>query len=119
LDCDFDFKSLQSDRIATAIAICQTVRAENRGDYLKSEDISSHDNHWPLTVNFHGACWLCGCCTWLDCRALVKDRQTERRMSLMFMYRLDGHVDLSERLIECQYELTDGLAYYLCTRRPG
>jgi len=33
--------------------------------------------------------------------------------------RLDGHVDLSERLIECQYELTDGLAYYLCSRRPG
>jgi len=37
----------------------------------------------------------------------------------MFMCRLDGHIDLSERLIECQYELTDGLAYYLCSRRPG
>ena len=38
---------------------------------------------------------------------------------MTLLCRLDGHVDLSERLIECQYELTDGLAYYLCSRRPG
>ncbi|KAG2459532.1 GIT1 protein, partial [Polypterus senegalus] len=28
------------------------------------------------------------------------------------------HVDLAERLVECQYELTDRLAFYLCGRRP-
>uniref|UniRef100_A0A1A8RMX5 G protein-coupled receptor kinase interacting ArfGAP 1 n=1 Tax=Nothobranchius rachovii TaxID=451742 RepID=A0A1A8RMX5_9TELE len=29
-----------------------------------------------------------------------------------------GHVELAERLVECQYELTDRLAFYLCGRRP-
>ncbi|XP_033832707.1 ARF GTPase-activating protein GIT1 isoform X3 [Periophthalmus magnuspinnatus] len=29
-----------------------------------------------------------------------------------------GNVDLAERLVECQYELTDRLAFYLCGRRP-
>ena len=43
----------------------------------------------------------------------------DKSVLLMFVHRLDGHIDLSERLIECQYELTDGLAYYLCSRRPG
>jgi hypothetical protein len=33
--------------------------------------------------------------------------------------RCEGHEDLYHRLVECQYELTDGLAYYLCGRRPG
>ncbi|XP_051966022.1 ARF GTPase-activating protein GIT1-like isoform X3 [Xyrauchen texanus] len=32
--------------------------------------------------------------------------------------RQAGHVELSERLVECQYELTDRLAFYLCGRRP-
>ncbi|XP_070571894.1 ARF GTPase-activating protein GIT2-like isoform X2 [Ptychodera flava] len=30
----------------------------------------------------------------------------------------EGHLDLAERLVECQYELTDRLAYYLCGRKP-
>ncbi|XP_077996299.1 ARF GTPase-activating protein GIT2-like isoform X2 [Glandiceps talaboti] len=30
----------------------------------------------------------------------------------------EGHLDLAERLVECQYELTDKLAYYLCGRKP-
>ncbi|XP_076339882.1 ARF GTPase-activating protein GIT2-like isoform X4 [Tachypleus tridentatus] len=29
-----------------------------------------------------------------------------------------GHTDLVDRLVECQYELTDRLAYYLCGRKP-
>uniref|UniRef100_A0A672R620 GIT ArfGAP 1 n=1 Tax=Sinocyclocheilus grahami TaxID=75366 RepID=A0A672R620_SINGR len=33
--------------------------------------------------------------------------------------RQAGHVELAERLVECQYELTDRLAFYLCGRRPG
>ncbi|XP_072311075.1 ARF GTPase-activating protein GIT1 isoform X2 [Eucyclogobius newberryi] len=32
--------------------------------------------------------------------------------------RQAGNVDLAERLVECQYELTDRLAFYLCGRRP-
>lgn len=32
--------------------------------------------------------------------------------------RTAGHRDLAERLMECAYELTDRLAYYLCSRRP-
>ncbi|KAK6473298.1 ARF GTPase-activating protein GIT1-like isoform X2 [Huso huso] len=32
--------------------------------------------------------------------------------------RQAGHVELVERLVECQYELTDRLAFYLCGRRP-
>uniref|UniRef100_A0A3Q3VVP6 Arf-GAP domain-containing protein n=1 Tax=Mola mola TaxID=94237 RepID=A0A3Q3VVP6_MOLML len=32
--------------------------------------------------------------------------------------RQAGHIELAERLIECQYELTDRLAFYLCGRRP-
>ncbi|XP_049863652.1 ARF GTPase-activating protein GIT1 isoform X2 [Schistocerca gregaria] len=32
--------------------------------------------------------------------------------------RAAGHRDLAERLVECAYELTDRLAYYLCSRRP-
>lgn len=28
-------------------------------------------------------------------------------------------MDMADRLVECQYELTDGLAFYLCNRRPG
>lgn len=27
--------------------------------------------------------------------------------------------ELAERLVECQYELTDRLAFYLCGRKPG
>ncbi|XP_042213732.1 ARF GTPase-activating protein GIT1-like isoform X2 [Homarus americanus] len=32
--------------------------------------------------------------------------------------RESNHVDLAEHLIECQYELTDRLAFYLCGRKP-
>ncbi|XP_074535040.1 ARF GTPase-activating protein GIT1 isoform X3 [Halichoeres trimaculatus] len=32
--------------------------------------------------------------------------------------RQAGHLELAERLVECQYELTDRLAFYLCGRRP-
>lgn len=34
-------------------------------------------------------------------------------------FRQAGHMELAERLVECQYELTDRLAFYLCGRRPG
>uniref|UniRef100_A0A8C4ZRA8 GIT ArfGAP 1 n=1 Tax=Gadus morhua TaxID=8049 RepID=A0A8C4ZRA8_GADMO len=33
--------------------------------------------------------------------------------------RQAGQIELAERLVECQYELTDRLAFYLCGRRPG
>lgn len=33
-------------------------------------------------------------------------------------FRLSGHKDLGDRLVECMYELTDRLAYYLCSRKP-
>uniref|UniRef100_A0A4W5Q856 GIT ArfGAP 1 n=1 Tax=Hucho hucho TaxID=62062 RepID=A0A4W5Q856_9TELE len=33
--------------------------------------------------------------------------------------RQAGQGELAERLVECQYELTDRLAFYLCGRRPG
>ena len=36
----------------------------------------------------------------------------------MFLFRLAGHLDLSERLIECMYEVTDRLTYFLCNRKP-
>ncbi|KAK2177809.1 hypothetical protein NP493_577g00006 [Ridgeia piscesae] len=29
-----------------------------------------------------------------------------------------GHTDLADRIVQCQYELTDRLAYYLCGRKP-
>ncbi|XP_056466304.1 ARF GTPase-activating protein GIT1 isoform X2 [Gadus chalcogrammus] len=32
--------------------------------------------------------------------------------------RQAGQIELAERLVECQYELTDRLAFYLCGRRP-
>ncbi|KDR18062.1 ARF GTPase-activating protein GIT2 [Zootermopsis nevadensis] len=32
--------------------------------------------------------------------------------------RLSGHRNLSDRLVECAYELTDRFAYYLCSRKP-
>ncbi|ESN94038.1 hypothetical protein HELRODRAFT_193811 [Helobdella robusta] len=32
--------------------------------------------------------------------------------------RSNGFQDLADRLVECQYELTDGLAFYLCKRKP-
>lgn len=33
--------------------------------------------------------------------------------------RLSGHRDVSQRLIECLYEVPDRLAYFLCRRRPN
>ena len=38
--------------------------------------------------------------------------------STHFFFRIEGHVDLSDRLLECQYELTDRLAFYLCQKKP-
>lgn len=35
-----------------------------------------------------------------------------------YYFRLSGHKDLGDRLVECMYELTDRLAYYLCSRKP-
>ncbi|GLH03996.1 ARF GTPase-activating protein GIT2 [Gryllus bimaculatus] len=32
--------------------------------------------------------------------------------------RTAGHKDLADRLVECMYELTDRLAFYLCFRKP-
>lgn len=29
-----------------------------------------------------------------------------------------GHLDLSERIKECTYEVTDRLTYYVCSRKP-
>uniref|UniRef100_A0A096M8N7 GIT ArfGAP 1 n=1 Tax=Poecilia formosa TaxID=48698 RepID=A0A096M8N7_POEFO len=40
------------------------------------------------------------------------------RRTPMDYARQAGHVELAERLVECQYELTDRLAFYLCGRRP-
>ena len=35
----------------------------------------------------------------------------------VYFYYSEGS-DIAHRLIECQYELTDTLAYYLCQRKP-
>ncbi|CAE1237916.1 GIT1 [Acanthosepion pharaonis] len=32
--------------------------------------------------------------------------------------RSEGYIDLAQRLVECQYELTDRLAYFVCGRKP-
>jgi G protein-coupled receptor kinase interactor 1 len=37
---------------------------------------------------------------------------------VLFYCRLAGHTDLSARLTESAYELTDRLAHYLCGRLP-
>jgi hypothetical protein len=37
---------------------------------------------------------------------------------LCVCFRFSGHKDLGDRLVECMYELTDRLAYYLCSRKP-
>lgn len=34
-------------------------------------------------------------------------------------HRQAAQHELAERLVECQYELTDRLAFYLCGRKPG
>jgi G protein-coupled receptor kinase interacting protein 2 len=31
---------------------------------------------------------------------------------------LTGHLDLAERLVECMYEVTDKLTYFLCNQKP-
>jgi len=30
-----------------------------------------------------------------------------------------GHIDLSERIIECTYEVSDRLTYHICSRKPS
>ncbi|XP_052801064.1 ARF GTPase-activating protein GIT2-like isoform X2 [Mya arenaria] len=32
--------------------------------------------------------------------------------------KAEGHEDIANRLVECQYELTDRLTYYLCGKKP-
>ncbi|XP_057320992.1 ARF GTPase-activating protein GIT1 [Microplitis mediator] len=32
--------------------------------------------------------------------------------------RITGHLDLAERLIECMYQVTDRLTYFICSRKP-
>lgn len=39
--------------------------------------------------------------------------------SLFSLHRSEGYIDLAQRLVECQYELTDRLAYFVCGRKPG
>lgn len=34
-------------------------------------------------------------------------------------FRMAGHIDLSERIIECMYEVTDRLTYHICSRKPS
>lgn len=31
---------------------------------------------------------------------------------------MSGHRELSDRLLECMYEVTDRLSFYLCNRKP-
>ncbi|XP_020286326.1 ARF GTPase-activating protein GIT1 isoform X2 [Pseudomyrmex gracilis] len=33
--------------------------------------------------------------------------------------KMAGHIDLSERIIECMYEVTDRLTYHVCSRKPS
>ncbi|XP_072744882.1 ARF GTPase-activating protein GIT1-like [Anoplolepis gracilipes] len=33
--------------------------------------------------------------------------------------KMAGHIDLSERIIECMYEVTDRLTYHICSRKPN
>ncbi|XP_006608086.1 ARF GTPase-activating protein GIT2 isoform X2 [Apis dorsata] len=33
--------------------------------------------------------------------------------------KMAGHIDLSDRLIECMYEVTDRLTYFICLRKPN
>lgn len=33
--------------------------------------------------------------------------------------KMAGHIDLSERIIECMYEVTDRLTYHICSRKPS
>lgn len=35
------------------------------------------------------------------------------------MFRMAGHIDLSDRIIECMYELTDRLTSFICSRKPN
>lgn len=30
-----------------------------------------------------------------------------------------GHIDLSERIVECTYEVVDRLTYHVCSRKPS
>ncbi|XP_071945825.1 ARF GTPase-activating protein GIT2-like [Antedon mediterranea] len=32
--------------------------------------------------------------------------------------RCEGHIELAKRLVECEYEVTDRLAFYLCGKKP-
>ena len=40
-------------------------------------------------------------------------------LHVLFISRGEGYNDIANRLAECQYELTDRLAYYLCGKKPG
>lgn len=38
---------------------------------------------------------------------------------LVYYFRMAGHIELSERIIECMYEVTDRLTYHICSRKPN
>lgn len=38
---------------------------------------------------------------------------------IFLLFRMAGHMDLSDRLIECMYELTDRLTSFICSRKPN
>lgn len=40
-------------------------------------------------------------------------------MTVKLLFRMAGHIDLSDRLIECMYEVTDRLTYFICLRKPN
>lgn len=40
-------------------------------------------------------------------------------MTAKLLFRMAGHIDLSDRLIECMYEVTDRLTYFICLRKPN
>jgi hypothetical protein len=38
---------------------------------------------------------------------------------MFYYFRMAGHIDLSERIIECTYEVSDRLTYHICSRKPS
>ncbi|XP_038059624.1 ARF GTPase-activating protein GIT2-like isoform X1 [Patiria miniata] len=48
-----------------------------------------------------------------DPGAMDSDGQTPADLA-----KEEGHLELAERLVQCQYELTDRLTFYVCSKRP-
>lgn len=42
----------------------------------------------------------------------------EIKFRTLIIFRMAGHLELAERLVECMYEVTDRLTFYLCSRKP-